>query len=417
MNTRASALSLPYSNGLSRLAGNLKRSRTARRLVIEHLKRIRRGTLHVHLPDGDRETITGEAGSQPEAHIEIREDSAFRQMLFGGAMGFAETYIDGLWDTPDLSTLLNLLHSNEATLKAGKIGNCFAHLSNRLYHRSRNNSRSGSRRNITYHYDLGNDFYRLWLDNGMTYSSALYDDNQLDLDEAQTRKYHSIADLAGLRPGNNVLEIGCGWGGFMEQAATDYSCNVDGITLSREQLAWTNRRMQRLGISRRARARLTDYRDTRDRYDAVVSIEMMEAVGEEHWPDYFRTIRERLKPGAAAVLQVISIDAARYAHYRGNTDFIQRYIFPGGMLPTTSIIDAQAAEAGLVRDFRHLFGHDYARTLAAWRERFHNAWPEIRELGFDERFHRLWNYYLCYCEAGFLTGSIDVGIYRFRKID
>jgi cyclopropane-fatty-acyl-phospholipid synthase len=299
MNTRDTTLSLPYGTGLSRLAGNFKRPGTARRLVIDRLKHIQCGTLHVHLPNGECESIFGEPAPGLEAHLEIKHDSALRQMLFGGAVGFAEGYIDGHWDTPDLSALLHLLHRNESTLRAGKFGSCFARIANRLYHKSRKNSRSGSRRNITYHYDLGNDFYSRWLDGSMTYSSALFENRGHSLEQAQTLKYQRIAELAGLHPGGEVLEVGCGWGGFMTRAVTDHDCNVDGITLSQEQLAWTNSRMEDLGISHRARASLTDYRDTRGQYDAVVSIEMMEAVGEEHWQDYFNMLHDRLKPGAA----------------------------------------------------------------------------------------------------------------------
>jgi cyclopropane-fatty-acyl-phospholipid synthase len=210
-----------------------------------------------------------------------------------------------------------------------------------------------------------------------------------------------------------VLEVGCGWGGFMEHAAANNQCKVTGITLSHEQLAWTNKRMQQCGSN--SKAELTDYRDTQGTYDAIVSIEMLEAVGEKHWPRFFDSIRARLKPGAAAVIQVITIDRDRYRHYHRHTDFIQRYVFPGGMLPTCDTLHEQAARAGLVIDHQQMFGKDYARTLAIWRQRFNAAWPKIQAQGFDEYFRRLWDYYLSYCETGFSAGSIDVGIFRLRK--
>lgn len=413
----SSALNPPRWLLTRRISAFGQRGTTARKLVLGKLSSIRVGTLEVTLPDGSTIRYTGKTGTGPYAALTIHDPAMFRRLLTGGAIGFAECYIDGLWDTPDLPALLALLHRNEAVLRTGRIGSRLSHLLNRRYHRSRDNNRDGSRRNIAYHYDLGNDFYAAWLDTGMTYSAARYRQPSDTLQEAQDTKYRRIAELAGLQGGEHVLEIGCGWGGFMEHATGIPGCRVTGITLSREQHAWANRRMQAIGRGGQAAASITDYRDTSGSYDAVVSIEMLEAVGKEHWPAYFRVLAERLRPGAAAVVQVITIDDSRYRHYLRNTDFIQRYIFPGGMLPTSGIVCQQAEAAGLTVDHREMFGQDYARTLAEWRRNFHAAWPRIRQLGFDATFQRLWDYYLCYCETGFRSGSIDVGIFRFRKPD
>ena len=411
----STALKPPRWLPLARIAGIGRSSDTATRLVLGKLTAIRTGTLAVTLPDGNTVTVTGKDVAEPFAAISIHSPTVFRRLLTGGAIAFAESYIDGQWDTPDLPALLYLLHRNESTLRAGKIGSRLTRLLHRYYHRSRDNNRDGSRRNIAYHYDLGNDFYSAWLDPGMTYSSARYRQPADTLQDAQEEKYRSIAELAGLKDGHHVLEIGCGWGGFMEYATRVAECRVSGITLSRKQHDWANRRMHELGRAGQASAGMTDYRDTGGQYDAVVSIEMLEAVGKEHWPDYFRVLNERLRPGAAAVVQVITIDESRYSHYLRNTDFIQRYVFPGGMLPTPGIVCRQATDAGLIVEHREMFGKDYARTLAEWRRNFHAAWPHLRQPGFEDAFRRLWDYYLCYCEAGFRLGSIDVGIFRFRK--
>jgi len=370
------------------------------------------GRLSLTLPGGTTHHLGGSAPG-PQAQLRIHSQAALRRLVLGGDIGLAESYVDGDWDTPDLPTLMALAELNQAPLERGLRGAAPALWLNRVYHRLRANSRWGSRRNIAFHYDLGNAFYGHWLDGGMTYSSALFEHSGQTLTEAQDAKYRRIGELAGVRPGTRVLEIGCGWGGFMEHAAA-LGARVKGLTLSREQLAYANARMERLGNADLARAELTDYRDSRGQYDALVSIEMLEAVGEAHWPRYFRTLGERLKPGAAAVVQVITIADDRYASYRARTDFIQRHIFPGGMLPCPRVLHEQAAAAGLVIDHAETFGASYARTLALWREAFLRAWPEIHALGFDERFRRLWEYYLCYCEAGFDSGAIDVGIYRLR---
>jgi cyclopropane-fatty-acyl-phospholipid synthase len=272
------------------------------------------------------------------------------------------------------------------------------------------NTKTGSRRNIAFHYDLGNDFYRTWLDASMTYSSALYSRPDQGLEAAQERKLARILALLEMEEGHRVLEIGCGWGDLAARLAKS-GCHVTGLTLSKEQLAHARALAQAEGIAGRTDLRLQDYRDVGGRYDRVVSIEMLEAVGERYWPTYFSTVRERLAPGGRAVLQVITIDEERFKTYRRSADFIQRYIFPGGMLPTRSIVAREAAQAGLRLVAEETFGASYALTLAEWRRRFFAAWPAIERLGFPPAFRRLWEYYLCYCEAGFRAGVIDVGLY------
>jgi cyclopropane-fatty-acyl-phospholipid synthase len=284
-----------------------------------------------------------------------------------------------------------------------------------LRHLARRNTRRGSRRNIAFHYDLGNDFYALWLDPGMTYSSAVFDAAGQSLQDAQDAKYRRLAESLDLKPGHHVLEIGCGWGGFAMTAARDYGCRVTAITLSGEQRRYAEERVRRAGLSDRIEVRLQDYRDVTGRFDRIASIEMFEAVGEERWPIFFNTVRERLKPGGVAGLQVITIEDGRYEAYQRSADFIQRYIFPGGMLPSPSALAAAIDRAGLTLNNVFAFGPSYAETLAAWQGRFQRAWPQIRQLGFDGRFKRLWEFYLAYCEAGFRAGAIDVAHYRIER--
>lgn len=376
--------------------------------------RIRRGELTLRLPDG-RTMCVGDSTQGPRADLTLLDDAAARRLLLGGGIGMAEAYGDGLWRSGDLPALIELAIRNETELDKALNGTLASALVNRLFHRSHANSRRGSRRNIAFHYDLGNDFYRLWLDPGMTYSSALYEREGQSLEDAQEAKIARVADLLNLSPGHRVLEIGCGWGGMAEHLAGCRGASVVGLTLSAEQLAFARDRVDGAGLVGQVDLRLMDYRDVGGSFDRIVSIEMIEAVGEEHWPRYFATLRDRLVPGGVAVVQAITIDDARFPVYRRNCDFIQRHIFPGGLLPCPSALRAEAERAGLLVDHVETFGASYARTCAEWRRRFLEAGSQVAALGFDERFRRLWDYYLAYCEAGFRAGTIDVGLWRFRK--
>jgi cyclopropane-fatty-acyl-phospholipid synthase len=378
-------------------------SRRARTLL-ELGPRLQAGSLTLILPDGEQVVFRGcEPGA--DAVFEVRRTRVMRRFLLGGHLAFGEAYLDGDWDSPDVAALLLYFLQNERFFHLE--GSWWLRLAQRALHRLRDNSRRRARDNVAAHYDLGNDFYTRWLDPGMTYSAALFESAACDLETAQRHKYRRIAELVDLRPGQRVLELGCGWGGFAQYAA-ELGAAVVGVTLSRAQLDYARRRIARAGLADRVELRLQDYRDVEGCFDRVVSIEMIEAVGEAYWPAYFDTVRARLAPGGRAALQAILIDDARWAVYRSSPDFIQRYIFPGGMLPTPTRLRSAIEGAGLIWRDDHGFGADYARTLALWRARFDAAWPEIATLGFDARFRRVWHYYLSYCEAGFAFGSIDV---------
>jgi cyclopropane-fatty-acyl-phospholipid synthase len=375
------------------------------------LRQLALGRLTIRLPSG--EELVGEGLEPgPDATLLLHRGRAVRQLLLGGDVGFAEAYMDGDWSSPDLTALIELAARNQDALGDGITGTAAMRLLNRVLHGTRANTRSGSRRNIVSHYDLGNDFYETWLDRGMSYSSALYTAPQQSLEEAQTIKQDRILQLMDLTGGEDVLEIGCGWGGLAERILAR-GCKVTGLTLSPAQLAYAQQRLAPAGAV--ADLRLQDYRDVSQRYDRIVSIEMLEAVGVKYWPTYFNKLRECLCPGGVAVLQVITIADRKFDAYLRSPDFIQRYIFPGGMLPTPTIMAAQIDQASLALDSVETFGLSYARTLAEWRSRFHEAWPRLRAAGLDEIFGRKWDYYLAYCEAGFRAGGIDVALYRITN--
>lgn len=369
------------------------------RLVFQLLENLDGGLLEIRLPDGDSHLFgDGEHG----VTLNVHDEAMFSAVLARGDIGLAEAYLDGQWDSPDITGLLTLLTRNRDVLKKAVYGSWRNLLAARVRHWLNGNSKTGSKRNIMAHYDLGNEFYQLWLDPSMSYSSALYrtvDDGNLET--AQQAKYRRILQRLKAETGQSVLEIGCGWGGFAEMAVQQ-GLQVTGLTLSPAQLAWAQKRVPNADL------RLQDYRDTKEQFDHIVSIEMFEAVGESWWPTYFKTIAQALKPGGRAVVQSITIRDDLFADYRKGTDFIQQYVFPGGMLPSRAAFRAAAAKQGLVVHGEYAFGEDYARTLAEWRHAFEAKWPQIAALGFDENFRRLWRMYLCYCEAGFLAGNVDV---------
>ena len=365
------------------------------------------GGVEVGLPSGQRLRIGGREPG-PEARLDVRDYRGFKRILSSAGVGFAEGYMAGEWDTPDLHALLEAISLNFDRLADLMQGNPLARLAHVLGHALNTNTRSGSRRNIEAHYDLGNAFYEKWLDPTLSYSSALYERANQPLEEAQTNKYAALARRLELNADHHVLEIGCGWGGFAEFAAKEVGARVTGVTISPAQFEFARRRMFEKGLAEKADIRLVDYRDVTGAFDRVASIEMFEAVGERYWPAYFAKIHEVLKSGGRAGLQIITIRDDLFASYRAQVDFIQRYIFPGGMLPSQARLKQEAARAGLDWQEATGFGQDYARTLSEWADRFQQAWREITPLGFDERFRRLWCFYLSYCRAGFVTGRTDV---------
>jgi cyclopropane-fatty-acyl-phospholipid synthase len=363
--------------------------------------------LTVRVPDGRTYRIAGRAPG-PEADIVIHRPRMVARLLLGGSVGFGASYMDGDWETSDLSALLALASQNGNELGTIHVGTRMLTALRRIWHRHNDNTRRGSRRNIAHHYDLGNAFYERWLDPSMTYSSAVFERDDADLQSAQETKYRKLAEKLALAPDQRVLEIGCGWGGFAEIAAREFGAKVTAITVSREQLDFARARIQKAGLAERVEARFVDYRDVQGRFDKIASIEMFEAVGERHWPTYFSKVRDCLEPGGRAALQIITIADRWFDSYRRGVDFIQRYIFPGGMLPSMTVLAQQCERAGLAIDRSEFFGQHYARTLAEWNRRFQATWHELEPMGFDRRFKRMWEFYLAYCEAGFRTGSIDV---------
>lgn len=378
------------------------------------LQRIDTGSVEIALPDGRAFIATGERPG-PTGRIEVINPEFFTRMAREGELGFCEMYLEGWWSTPDLQVLLDALLLNNDKVLRSFPGAALVRAYERLRHWLRTNTRRGAKRNISFHYDLGNEFYRFWLDETMTYSSALFSGQEERLDTAQRNKYASVCDRMGLASGDHILEIGCGWGGFAEYAIAERGARVTGLTLSREQHDFARKRLFEAGLAERAEILLRDYRDERGQYDGVASIEMLEAVGEKYWPVYFRTIRERLNPGRAAALQVITIADRLFHGYRRSTDFIQKYIFPGGMLPSPSALRREAARAGLDVLGSIEFGDSYSRTLRHWRQVFNTRWAEIERLGFDQRFHRMWNFYLASCAACFHAGTTDVTQIALRK--
>ncbi len=387
----------------------------AARFVLKSLERLSVGRLAVRLPDGSTRTF-GAEGAQPEAEIHVADWRFFRRVLVDGDIGFAEAYMEGFCDSPDLPRLFILLLENERALGKVTKTNALHNFMLKLLHRRHDNSREGSRRNIHAHYDLGNEFYRLWLDQTMTYSSALYEGGESKpLEAAQTAKYERILTQLGARQGDSILEIGCGWGGFAETAARR-GMRVTGVTISQEQLSYARERLQRAGLADRVDLQFRDYRDIEGRYDHIVSIEMIEAVGERYWPDYFAALKRHVVPGGSAIVQAIVIADEFFEGYRRHPDFIQTYVFPGGMLLSPTSVREQCRQAGLKIAELYSFGLDYARTLETWLGRFDRVADQVAKMGFDERFRRMWRYYLAYCAAGFSTRRTDVLQAHFKHI-
>jgi cyclopropane-fatty-acyl-phospholipid synthase len=372
------------------------------------------GRMTFVLPGGRKVVFSGAEGG-PSATLVVNDYHFIDRVLSRGLVGFGEGFMAGEWDTPDLSALLLAFSRNLDRIGKVVRGTGIARFMLGLMHRLHANTRRGARRNIEAHYDLGNDFYSLWLDETMTYSAARFDAGATTLAEAQREKYAALARSIDLKSGMSVLEIGCGWGGFAEFAAKEVGAKVTGITLSPSQLEFAKARMAREGLSDKVDLQLIDYRDMRGEFDRIASIEMFEAVGEQWWPTYFRQVHDLLRPGGAAGLQIITIREDLYDDYRRKSDFIQRYIFPGGMLPTEPRLETEIARAGLKVSGVERFADDYGRTLREWRDTFEDQDAAVSALGFDDRFKRMWRFYLAYCEAGFRTRRTDVGQWTLMR--
>ena len=390
----------------------------AARTALRMLLRLKHGTLTLQLPDGSLQRFG--SGNAPMARLHLHNWSPCRAALRSGDIGFAESYIAGDWTTPHLTDLLELLIVNRKEVEDAIYGSWLGRLAYRIKHLLNRNTRANSQKNIHAHYDLGNAFYALWLDGTMNYSSAIFESPESTMSEGQHAKVRRALTMAQVRPGDRVLEIGCGWGALAEMAATEFDASLVGVTLSTEQLEWANQRMARLGAAHKADLRLQDYRDigktTLDApFDAICSIEMVEAVGREYWPGYFQTVARLLKPGGHACIQSIVIADELFDRYVGSTDFIQQYIFPGGCLPCPREFRAQAAAAGFEVVDEFSFGQDYARTLRIWRTDFLAQESRVLQLGFDKRFIRIWEFYLAYCEAAFAQANTSVMQFTLRK--
>ncbi len=391
---------------------------SAARATLKLLLRLKHGTLTVKLPDGSVQRFGN--GESPMASLHLLNWNVCSAALKSGDIGFAESYIAGDWTTPHLTELLRVLIVNRKEVEDVIYGTWLGRFAYRIKHLLNRNTKANSQKNIHAHYDLGNAFYELWLDGTMNYSSAIFETPETSMKDAQHAKVRRALRMARVKPGDRVLEIGCGWGALAEKATTEFDASIVGVTLSTEQLEWANARMQREGVAERADLRLQDYRDigktTADApFDAICSIEMVEAVGREYWPEYFQTVARLLKPGGHACIQSIVIADELFDRYVASTDFIQQYIFPGGCLPCPREFRAQAAAAGLELVDEFSFGQDYARTLQLWREDFVAQESHVMRLGFDKRFIRIWEFYLCYCEAAFTQANTDVVQYTLRK--
>ncbi|WP_112312371.1 SAM-dependent methyltransferase [Pseudogemmobacter bohemicus] len=375
--------------------------------VFRHVLGLRNGRLDFVLPDGRRFRAEG-PGPGPAAEVQVVSRDLFARLIREGELGFSEAFVDGDWQTPDLQAFLDLiLMPGNLVVPDSFPGAGLIRGLERLRFWFHSNSRAQARRNIAAHYDLGNEFYRLWLDESMTYSSALFRTGRESLERAQAQKYAALLERIGAKPGEHLLEIGCGWGGFAEFAA-GRGMRVTGLTISPAQHEFATERIRRAGLADRVTIRLEDYRDHHGLYDGIASIEMFEAVGEKYWPVYFRGLADRLRPGRNAVLQIITIAEDRWPRYRASVDFIQKYIFPGGMLPSPGALRDQARRAGLLVTGSAEFGQSYSQTLRRWHETFLARWQEIRALGFDDRFRRLWEFYLAACAGAFRGQNCDV---------
>ena len=382
--------------------------------VFDLVGKLNSGRVDFVLPDGRKFRAEGKSRG-PVAEITIHNPEVFARLIREGDLGFSDAYLDGWWTTPDLQTFMDFIHADNDDMYDGFSGIAIVRAWEKVRFWFQSNSKRQALKNISHHYDLGNDFYSLWLDDTMTYSSALFNTGQESLENAQTAKYASMIDQMGVKPGDHVLEIGCGWGGFAEYAAKERGLKVTGLTISKEQLLYAKERMKNKGLEDKVDLKLQDYRDETGVYDGVASIEMFEAVGEKYWPIYFETIKHCLKPGRQATLQIITVHDARWDVYKKSVDFIQKYIFPGGMLPSPTVLRQEVTKAGLRVQHSIEFGKSYSQTLRRWFDVFNDQWDTINDMGFDDRFRRMWNFYLTSCAATFESGNCDVTQITLQK--
>ena len=382
--------------------------------VFNLVRKLNSGRVDFILPDGRQFRAEG-ARPGPVAEVFINNPDVFARLVREGDLGFSDAYLDGWWTTPDLQAFMDFIHADNDDMYDEFPGMGLVRAWEKARFWFQSNSKRQALKNISYHYDLGNDFYSLWLDDTMTYSSALFSTSQESLENAQVAKYASMIDQMGVKPGDHVLEIGCGWGGFAEYAAKERGLKVTGLTISKEQLDFARKRINNNGLGDKVNLKLQDYRDETGVYDGVASIEMFEAVGEKYWPIYFNKVKQCLKPGKQATLQIITIHDARWEVYRKGVDFIQKYIFPGGMLPSPTVLRQEVAKAGLNVQHSIEFGKSYSQTLRRWFEVFNDQWDTISGMGFDDRFRRMWNFYLTSCAATFESGNCDVTQITLQK--
>lgn len=382
--------------------------------VFDLVGKLNSGRVDFVLPDGRRFRAEGKCPG-PVAEITINNPEVFARLIREGDLGFSDAYLDEWWTTPDLQTFMDFIHADNDDMYDGFSGIAIVRAWEKVRFWFQSNSKRQALKNISHHYDLGNDFYSLWLDDTMTYSSALFNTGQESLENAQIAKYASMIDQMGVKPGDHVLEIGCGWGGFAEYAAKERGLKVTGLTISKEQLLYAQKRIKNKGLEDKVDLKLQDYRDEKGVYDGVASIEMFEAVGEKYWPIYFETIKHCLKPGRQATLQIITVHDARWDVYRKSVDFIQKYIFPGGMLPSPTVLRQEVTKAGLRVQHSIEFGKSYSQTLRRWFDVFNDQWDTINDMGFDDRFRRMWNFYLTSCAATFESGNCDVTQITLQK--
>ena len=382
--------------------------------VFNLVGKLNTGRVDFILPDGRRFRAEG-AKPGPVAEVNIHNPDVFARLVREGDLGFSDAYLDGWWTTPDLQAFMDFIHADNDDMYDEFPGMGLVRAWEKARFWFQSNSKRQALKNISYHYDLGNDFYSLWLDDTMTYSSALFTTSQESLENAQVAKYASMIDQMGVKPGDHVLEIGCGWGGFAEYAAKERGLKVTGLTISKEQLDFARKRINNNGLGDKVNLKLQDYRDETGVYDGVASIEMFEAVGEKYWPIYFNKVKQCLKPGKQATLQIITIHDARWEVYKKGVDFIQKYIFPGGMLPSPTVLRREVAKAGLNVQHSIEFGKSYSQTLRRWFEVFNDQWDTISTMGFDDRFRRMWNFYLTSCAATFESGNCDVTQITLQK--